>query len=578
MAKNRAQLQAQRNKAVVAQRQAKLKSGIGSPAHRKAIATTKALGKKMKARSDAGDKSKASHAILISNVDEYVDSRGALKKKTSVAPSVSSGGAAGRAGGGAARVGGGDGRMSIPSTFTLTRGGYNPTTRVDYTNTNPAYWNSVVSYFKQNPGGNPDTGELGIWTPNFEKQGAESTALAAIAGGVTAHVGSNYSNNTVDDATAKRLGHASIDEHGRASTYRGGAEKAIRLNSISRGGTHIDTGRPMGGTDPIGYGAHIKGGVVTKDAMPGYLKDGGDFGGLLGIGTSITGDWLTGLLGGMDGDGMRLRGTMPAPRGATSYGGGGGSGGMAGGYGGGYAGGGISGGGPVVPTYMSDWSKFMPKDFSLGEAMYDTGGKEVAPGGFLYQPHAADYLGGMSSPGGMLGGGGYMGGGMLGGAPSGPFTGTGGAGPSVTYSGSRSPISIPDPAAMAGRPGAPGTRDGMLPGMHSSHLGAYESRPGVWVWGDRPSASGDAAAIGGGGLAPDAATYAADPSAYGYGYVGAPGAGWPPTGMLSTLMSTEESRAMAAGGDVFGGATGEEAAGMASGGAHGGSTPGMGIW
>jgi len=31
----------------------------------------------------------------------------------------------------------------------------------------------------------------------------------------------------------------------------------------------------------------------------------------------------------------------------------------------------------------------------------------------------------------------------------------------------------------------------MTPGMHSSHLGAYESRPGVWVWGPRPSAEGE---------------------------------------------------------------------------------------
>ena len=452
-------------------------------------------------------------------------------------------------GSGAAAAGGGGGVMSIPSTFVRTRMGYDPDTSVDYTNTNPAYWNSVVSYFKQNPGGNPVTGELGIWTPNFEKQGAESTALAAIAGGVTAHVNSNYSNNTVDDATAIRLGHASIDEHGRKSTYRGGAEKAIRLNSISRGGTHIDTGRPMGGTDPIGYGAHIKGGKVIKGAMPGYLKDGGDFGGLLGVGTSITGDWLTGLLGGMDADGMRLRGTMPAPMGATSYGGEGGSGGMAGGYGGGYGGGGISGGGPVVPTYMSDWSKFMPKNFSLGEAMYDKSGAEVAPGGFLYQPHAADYRGGMSSPvGGGYGSGGGFGGGVTGGggvstpdyagyvssypdigaaydkykAGGGPRFPTAAdygrwhydthgsaagrkmptamsasptAGSSVTYSpppGGGVGGGFPDPLKMAGIPGTPGTRMGMFPGSHSSHLGAYEDHTGKWVWGPSPSASGDA--------------------------------------------------------------------------------------
>ena len=36
------------------------------------------------------------------------------------------------------------------------------------------------------------------------------------------------------------------------------------------------------------------------------------------------------------------------------------------------------------------------------------------------------------------------------------------------------------------------TRDGMTAGRHSTHLGAYESRPGVWVWGERPSGEGEA--------------------------------------------------------------------------------------
>ena len=62
-------------------------------------------------------------------------------------------------------------------------------------------------------------------------------------------------------------------------------------------------------------------------------------------------------------------------------------------------------------------------------------------------------------------------------------------------------------------PGTPGTRDGMLPGMHSTHLGAYESSPGVWVWGDRPSASGDAS----GGVSP------AGGIGGGYGTAGHPG-------------------------------------------------------
>jgi hypothetical protein len=315
--------------------------------------------------------------------------------------------------------------------------GYDPSTSVDFTSTNPAYWNSVVAYFKEHPGGNPTTGELGIWTPNFEKQGAESVALAAIAGGVTAHVNSNYSNNTVDDATAIGLGHASIDEHGRASTYRGGAEKAIRLNSISRGGTDVETGRPMGGTDPIGYGAHILGGKVVKGAMPGYLDDGGDYGGLLGLDTRITGDWLTGLLGGMDGDGMRLRGTMPSVMGAT--GSGVGAGGLATSVGSTYAGG-------VDPLSsmpgVSDYTAYMDPNSIFGGLSDNAAVKS----GLLYQPMASDYgakmeAAGMPSPGagllsaGSVGGTGLVGGGAgaptYGSAPSGFSTG-----PSTTAAGS----------------------------------------------------------------------------------------------------------------------------------------------
>lgn len=352
---------------------------------------------------------------------------------------------------------------------------YDGSNSVDYTNTNPDYWAGVNNYFKNND--ENDVGETGIWIPNLEKEGAGATALAATAGGVRAIEGSNYARALPGETP--------------------GAERAITMESIFRGGEDKTTGYGgeklgrLGKISPEFHGSSLLGGEVISGPGGRYVSRGGDFGGLLGEGTAINTAMLDGLLGARDSDGMRLGGTYPTVRGeATSdpVTGGGAGGGMGGGMGGGYGGGGISGGGPVVPTYMSDWSKFMPTDFSLGEAMYDTAGKEVAPGGFLYQPHAADYLGGMSSPGGMLGGG-YMGGGMLGGAPSGPFTGTGGAGPSVTYSGTPSgfsPISIPDPLKMAGRPGAPGTRDGMLPGMHSSHLGAYESRPGVWVWGPRP--------------------------------------------------------------------------------------------
>jgi len=180
MAKTRAQLQAQRNKAVVKQRQAKNKAQAlsargddsGWAAVRAAAATTKSLGDKMRIRVAGGDRTKADFAILVSNVDEYVKSDGTLKQKVSVAPS---GSAAGGAAGGVA--GGGGSVMSIPSTFVRMRGGYDPDTMVDYTNTNPAYWNSVVAYFKENENGNRVTGELGIWIPNFEKQGVKNRVL-----------------------------------------------------------------------------------------------------------------------------------------------------------------------------------------------------------------------------------------------------------------------------------------------------------------------------------------------------------------------------------------------------------------
>jgi len=280
------------------------------------------------------------------------------------------------------------------------------------------------------------------------------------------------------------------------------------MESIFRGGEDKTTGyggETLGRLGKIGrefHGSSMLGDEVIAGPGGKYVSRGGDFGGLLGKGTAINTAMLDGLLGARDGDGMRLGGTYPTVRGAATSdpaAGGGMGGGMGGG---GYGGGGISGGGPVVPTYMSDWSKFMPKDFSLGEAMYDTGGKEVAPGGFLYQPHAADYLGGMSRPGGMLGGGGGYGG-MLGGAPSGPFTGTGGAGPAVTYTGTPGGFSMGSitPAAVGG---SAGLRDGMTPGMHSSHLGAYARGDGTWVWGERPggeSGYGD----------PEAASHYGDP-------------------------------------------------------------------
>ena len=216
--------------------------------------------------------------------------------------------------------GGGGGGGGPAASFTRTRGGYDPDTSVDYTNTNPAYWTSAVAYFKAHPEGNKATGELGIWIPNLEKEGAERTALAAIAGGVTAHDNSNYANRTIDDAYAKALHAARGDAAGAAGSYRGGAEKAIRLAGTHRGGVLTETGHAMGSTAPSEHGVHIKGGKVVKDAGGDYVKGGGDFGGLLSRGDAITGDWLTGVLGPMDSDGMRIGGTYAPVRGATGSG------------------------------------------------------------------------------------------------------------------------------------------------------------------------------------------------------------------------------------------------------------------
>ena len=266
--------------------------------------------------------------------------------------------------------------------FTRTRGGYDPSGELDYTNTNPAYWASAVSYFKGKPEGNPVTGELGIWIPNFEKEGAERTALAAVAGGVTAHVDSNYSNRTVDDAKAKALHAARGDTAGAAGSYRGGAEKAIRLAGVHRGGTDVDTGHPMGSTDSSEHGVYIKGGEVVRGAGADYVKGGGDFGGLLGVGDRITGGWLDSILGGMDKDGMRLGGTYAPVRGATGSGiGAGGTDITAGGT---YAGG-------VDPLAkmpgVADYTPYMDPN-SMFAGLSDN---ESVKSGLLYQPTASNY-------------------------------------------------------------------------------------------------------------------------------------------------------------------------------------------
>ena len=49
-------------------------------------------------------------------------------------------------------------------------------------------------------------------------------------------------------------------------------------------------------------------------------------------------------------------------------------------------------------------------------------------------------------------------------------------------------MSVGSPSGSAG---TPGLRDGMTPGMHSSHLGAYETAGGKWVWGPRPGGVSD---------------------------------------------------------------------------------------
>ena len=295
------------------------------------------------------------------------------------------------AGGGAKKAGGEKkaGGGKITATWGGTedspdrRGGYDPSGFIDNTNTNPNYWASAVSYFKAHPRGNPKTGELGIWIPNLEKEGNERVALAAIAGGVTAHVGSNYSNNTIDNAWAQKLHKKRGDTAGEKGTYNiGGAEKAIRLAGTHRGGVKTETGYAMGSTAPSEHGVYIKGGVVTKGAGADYVKGGGDFGGLLGVGDTITGDWLTGVLGGMDKDGMRIGGTYPAVRGAT--GSGIGAGGTKTSVGGLYAGG-------VDPfasmPAVADYTAYMDPNSMFG-GLSDN---ESVKSGLLYQPTASNY-------------------------------------------------------------------------------------------------------------------------------------------------------------------------------------------
>ena len=187
MARTRKQAQDLRNKAVVRQLKMASVHGAGSPQHLAAMDTTRKYGAQMKAAVSRGDTSGTDQAGAHAAQRSLLEGKGVKSSITDkhFSHEVSSAGGGGGGGGvgGGAGGGGGGSVMSIPSTFTRTRMGYDPDTMVDYTNTNPAYWNSVVAYFKSKPEGNPATGELGIWIPNLEKEGAERTALAAIAGG-----------------------------------------------------------------------------------------------------------------------------------------------------------------------------------------------------------------------------------------------------------------------------------------------------------------------------------------------------------------------------------------------------------
>ena len=362
------------------------------------------------------------------------------------------------------------------------RGGYNPGEGVDMTNTNPSYWASAVRYFTAHPRGNPTTGELGIWIPNLEKEGNERVALAAIAGGVTAHVGSNYSNNTIDNAYAQKLHRDRGDTVSAESTYNtGGAEKVIRLAGTHRDGVKTETGYAMGSTAPSEHGVHILGGEVVKGAGADYVKGGGDFGGLLSSGDTITGDWLTGILGGMDKDGMRLGGTYAPVRGAT--GSGVGAGGTATGMGTFYGG----GTDPLAKMPgVADYTPYIDPNSVFG----GRSGNAAVRSGLLYQPMASDYgakMAGAGMPvfsptGGLLGSPGGMGGVKIGGVGA------------PTYGASPSGFSPAAIAALGGGTATVGTgaglRGGMTAGSHSTHLGAYQLADGSWVWGDMPSEGG----------------------------------------------------------------------------------------
>ena len=513
MADTRAEAQAKRNIAVVRQRQALRTHGAGSTEHLAAMDETRRHGDAMRAAVAAGDTSSASNIVTVHNVDDYVSPTGGLLKSASESSSVShlaSGGGGGGGGGdsatpysdyvesypdlikhyreviaptgvsmeawGAAHwrnhgstsdkrslsgpygssvstadAGPGTGTWGGTETSPDTRMGYDPSGSIDFTNSNPAYWTSVVSYFKAHPDGNPTTGELGIWVPNFEKEGNERVALAAIAGGVRAYENSNYANRTVtDEGRAVRVD-GSLFGPGTSSYTGTTTEKPIRLAGTHRGGVTTETGYPMGSTPDAEHGVHILGGEVVKGAGGDYVTGGGDFGGLLSVGDTITGDWLTGVLGPMDSDGMRIGGTYPAVKGAT------GSGVGAGGtditVGGTYAGG-------VDPIgsmpAVADYTAYMDPNSMFGGLSEN----EAVRSGLLYQPTASDYGAKMEAAGmpafspGLLGG----------------FSGAG----SPTYG------STPGSFTKPGTGGAGGGGGGAGSGLIGSPAAAYDIPDTIW--------------------------------------------------------------------------------------------------
>jgi hypothetical protein len=200
----------------------------------------------------------------------------------------------------------------------------------------------------------------------------------------------------------------------------------------------------------------------------------------------------------MDSDGMRIGGTYPGVRGAT--GSGIGPGGTRTSVGGLY-GGGVD---PLASMpKVSDYTPYIDPNSVFGGRSSNA----AVRSGLLYQPMASDYGAKMAAAGmpsfsptsGLISSPGGMGGVRIGGVGA------------PTYGAAPSGFS---PAAIAALGGgtatvgsSAGLRDGMTAGRHSTHLGAYETADGSWIWGDRPSAAGDADSLGPTGPAASMADY-----------------------------------------------------------------------